>query len=61
MEVDSLSKDIRKLILVFLIVFAIFTCLVVVSEIINYRQILNTYPEKMHIAVPDVVTVTMPS
>jgi len=56
-----LSKDIRKLILVFLIVFAIFTCLVVVSEIINYRQILNTYPEKMHIAVPDVVTVTMPS
>ncbi len=32
-----------------------------VSEIINYRQILSTYPEKMHIAVPDVVTVTMPS
>jgi Zn-dependent protease with chaperone function len=61
MEVDSLSKDIRKLILLFLIVFAIFTSLVVVSEIINYRQIINTYPQKMHIAVPDVVTVTMPS
>jgi len=61
MEVDSLNKDLRKLILVFLVVFAIFTSLVVASEIINYRHILNTYPERMHIAVPDVVTVTMPS
>lgn len=56
-----MSKEIRKLILVFFGVFAIFTCAVVVSEVINYRQIINTYPEKMHIAVPDVVTVTMPS
>lgn len=56
-----MNRDIRKLILVFLVVFAIFTCAVVVSEVINYRQILNTYPQKMQAAVPDVVTVTMPS
>ena len=56
-----MSKEIRKLILVFLCAFVIFISAVVVSEIINYRHILNTYPEKIQIAVPDVVTVNMPS
>ncbi|HEY5585188.1 MAG TPA: M48 family metallopeptidase [Ruminiclostridium sp.] len=56
-----MSREIRKFILIFLCIFAIFTCAVVVSETINYRHILNTYPEKMQVAVPDVVTVTMPS
>lgn len=56
-----MSKEIRKVVISFFVVFAIFTCLVVVSEIINYRQIISTYPEKLHEVVPDVVTVTMPS
>lgn len=56
-----MSKELRKSVLIFLSIFAIFACAVVVSEVINYRQIISTYPEKMHIAVPDVVTVTMPS
>jgi Zn-dependent protease with chaperone function len=57
----SLKKDICKAILVFLILFAIFTCLVAVTEGMNNRHIINTYPEKMQVAVPDVVSVTMPS
>ena len=56
-----MSKDIRKAIMVFLILFAIFACLVVVTEAINNKHIINTYPEKMHVAVPDMVKVTMPS
>lgn len=56
-----MNKEIRKVILIFFIVFAIFASLVVVSEIINYRQIINTYPAKLQVAVPDTVTVTMPS
>lgn len=60
-ELSILSKEIRKLILVFLIVFAVFASMVVVSEIINYKSIVNTYPERGQIAVPDVVSVQMPS
>ncbi len=57
----ELNKEIRKAILIFLVVFIIFTCLIVISEITNYRQILNTYPEKPHVAVPNTVSVAMPS
>lgn len=56
-----MSKEIRRAVLVFFVIFAIFTCLVIVSETINVKHILNTYPENPQIAVPDTVTVTMPS
>ncbi len=56
-----MGKDVRKLVLIFLVIFAVFTCLVVASEIINNRQIINTYPDKLQIAVPNEVTVSMPS
>ncbi|PYG87266.1 Zn-dependent protease with chaperone function [Ruminiclostridium sufflavum DSM 19573] len=56
-----MSKEIRKAVLIFFSVFVIFTCLVIISEFFNYRHIIGTYPEKPQLAVPDSVTVGMPS
>ncbi len=59
-ELSTLSKDMRKLVLVFLIIFAIFSAAVIISEAVNFKNIMNTYDDKLHVAVPDVVTVTKP-
>lgn len=59
-EMNS-GKGIKKIIIIFLIVFILFACAVAVSEYLNFRNIVNTYPEKLHEAVPGVVTVTKPS
>lgn len=56
-----MSKELRRIILVFLSIFIVFSAAVIISEIINYNHIIDTYPENGQIAVPDVVQVTMPS
>ncbi len=56
-----MNKEIRKAILIFFVAFAIFTCLILISEFINYRQILNTYPQNPHLVVPDTVSVALPT
>ncbi len=56
-----MSKEIRKAIIIFLAVFAVFVLAVIVSENINTRNIINTYPDKVSVALPDVVTVSKPS
>lgn len=56
-----MSKEIKRLIIVFLCVFAVFTLAVVISETVNYSNIIKTYPEMGQEAVPNVVTVTKPS
>lgn len=56
-----MNREFKKVILVFLFVFAVFVSAVVVSEIMNYRHIVSSYPEREHIATPDVVTIGMPT
>ncbi len=55
------SKGIRRAIFLFFVIFALFTCAVVISEVINYKHIVNTYPDNIQIAVPDVVSVAKPA
>lgn len=56
-----MGRDLKKSIIAFLCIFAVFAVAVIVSEGINTRHILNTYPDKGQIAVPGQVTVTAPS
>lgn len=56
-----MSKEIRRSILVFLVVFTLFVFAVIISESINNRNIMNTYPDQISISIPDVVTVSKPS
>ncbi len=56
-----MTKDFRKIIIVFISLFVLFAAAVTVSEIVNYNHILRTYPQSGQIAVPDTVQVTMPT
>lgn len=56
-----MSKEIRRSIFIFLVAFTVFTFAVIISESINNKNILNTYPDKVSVAVPDVVSVSKPS
>ncbi len=56
-----MSKEIRRSIIVFLVVFTLFVLAVIISESINNRNIMNTYPDQISISIPDVVTVSKPS
>ncbi len=56
-----MSKEIRKAVMVFIIIFLLFVLAVIISESINNNNILKTYPEQISIAVPDVVTVSKPA
>ena len=56
-----MNKQIRRIILLFLIFLSLFVLSVVITESINNKNIVNTYPDKISIAIPDVVSVSKPS
>ncbi len=56
-----MNKQVRRVILLFFIFFTLFVLSVVISESINNRNIINTYPDQISIAVPDVVSVSKPA
>ncbi len=56
-----MKKEIHRSILIFLAVFTVFVFAVIISESINNKNIMNTYPDKVSVAVPDIVSVSKPS
>ncbi|OPX42867.1 protease HtpX [Ruminiclostridium hungatei] len=56
-----MCKEIRRSILAFSVVFVLFILAVVISEGVNSRHILGTYPERISVAIPDVVSISKPS
>jgi len=55
------SREIRRAVIIFLVLFVLFASAVLISEYINTRNIINTYPDKVSVAIPDIVTVSKPS
>ncbi len=56
-----MCKEIRRAILAFFVVFILFVLAIIISEGINNRHILATYPDRISVAIPDMVSIAKPS